>query len=91
MKNAKTISAVVALVLLSACKTTTTDPRYTTTTKGEYQIANHPWKSAKDCKRRAPVGKFDSQCDIPIVGFRNFSDPTITIQHGGGNGGAMGL
>jgi hypothetical protein len=51
--------------------------------KGEYQIPGHPYKSAENCQRIAPVGKFDRRCDIPLLGFRNFTDPTIIVQSGG--------
>ncbi|APO75327.1 hypothetical protein AM571_CH02519 [Rhizobium etli 8C-3] len=51
--------------------------------KDEYQIPGHPYKSAQNCQRIAPVGKFDRRCDIPLLGFRNFADPTITVQSGG--------
>ncbi len=34
------------------------------------QIPGHKFKTAKNCERTAPVGKFDRKCDIPIVGWR---------------------
>jgi hypothetical protein len=51
--------------------------------EGEYQIPGHPYKSAKNCPRTAPIGKFDARCDIPLLGYRNFADPTIIVQSGG--------
>ncbi len=74
----------VSLVALLATACTRTGGDYAQLSSGEYQIAGHPYKTAKDCERTAPVGKFDRRCDIPVVGFRNFSDPTIGVQSGGG-------
>lgn len=34
------------------------------------QTPGHKFKTAKNCERRAPVGKFDRKCDIPTVGWR---------------------
>jgi len=34
------------------------------------QIPGHKFKTAKNCERKAPVGKFDRKCDIPVVGWR---------------------
>ncbi|PDT82457.1 hypothetical protein CO676_17600 [Sinorhizobium sp. BJ1] len=34
------------------------------------QIPGHKFKTAKNCERKAPIGKFDRKCDIPIVGWR---------------------
>ncbi|TCU10484.1 hypothetical protein [Rhizobium sullae] len=51
--------------------------------EGEYQIPGHPYKSAENCPRTAPVGEFDRRCDIPLLGYRNFTDPTIIVQSGG--------
>ena len=56
---------------------------YHTLKEGEYQIPGHPYKSAKNCPRTAPIGKFDARCDIPLLGYRNFNDPTIIVQSGG--------
>ncbi|TDW20484.1 hypothetical protein EV128_125114 [Rhizobium azibense] len=63
---------------------------YKVVRSGEYQIAGHPYKSATDCVRTAPVGKFDRRCDIPVVGFRGFSDPTVGVQSGGIGGFGVG-
>ncbi|MBX4911450.1 hypothetical protein HJA82_29490 [Rhizobium bangladeshense] len=63
---------------------------YKSLKRDEYQLAGHPYKSVKDCKRTAPVGKFDRRCDVPVVGFRNFSDPTIGVQAGTPGGFGIG-
>ncbi|RVJ40568.1 hypothetical protein CN171_34625 [Sinorhizobium meliloti] len=34
------------------------------------QISGHKFKTAKNCERKAPIGKFDRKCDIPSVGWR---------------------
>lgn len=34
------------------------------------QIPGHKFRTAESCERKAPVGKFDRKCDIPIVGWR---------------------
>ncbi|RVL05836.1 hypothetical protein CN151_08960 [Sinorhizobium meliloti] len=34
------------------------------------QIPGHKFKTAKNCERKAPIGRFDRKCDIPIVGWR---------------------
>ncbi|MQW85642.1 hypothetical protein [Sinorhizobium saheli] len=34
------------------------------------QIPGHKFRTAENCVRRAPIGKFDRKCDIPIVGWR---------------------
>jgi hypothetical protein len=73
--------AVVALGVVFASGATAAD--YHNLKNGEYQIPGHPYKSAENCPRTAPVGKFDRRCDIPLLGFRNFTDPTIIVQSGG--------
>ena len=72
------IGAAVA-AMLSSCTATP----YETVRSGEHQIEGHPYKTAKGCERAAPVGKFDRKCDIPVAGYRNFSDPTIGVSTGG--------
>ncbi|OCP19691.1 hypothetical protein BC361_30290 [Ensifer sp. LC54] len=34
------------------------------------QIAGHPFRSAENCVRKAPIGRFDRKCDIPLTGWR---------------------
>lgn len=75
------------LALLSSC----TSVPYTEVQKGEYQITGHPYKTAVDCEREAPIGTFDGKCDIPVVGYRNFADPTIGIHAGGIGGSGLGF
>lgn len=79
-------SAIAAVAALSSCVTGPT-PKYHVLKKDEYQIAGHPFKTTKDCERRAPIGKFDNRCDIPYAGFRGFTQPDIgQISIGSGSG-----
>ncbi|WP_018239675.1 hypothetical protein [Ensifer sp. BR816] len=55
-------------------------------TPGTHQIAGHPYRSMNDCVRRTPIGQFDLKCDVPLIGYRNFSDPTIVPQVGAPGG-----
>ncbi|MBP1887031.1 hypothetical protein J2Z50_005334 [Ensifer mexicanus] len=55
-------------------------------TPGTHQIAGHPYRTMNDCVRKAPVGRFDLKCDVPLLGYRNFSDPTIVPQIGAPEG-----
>ncbi|WP_331374236.1 hypothetical protein [Sinorhizobium chiapasense] len=55
-------------------------------TPGTHQIAGHPYRTMNDCVRKAPVGQFDLKCDVPLLGYRNFSDPTIVPQIGAPEG-----
>ena len=34
------------------------------------QIPGHKFRTAENCVRRAPIGKFDRKCDIPLLGWR---------------------
>ncbi|MGO7308813.1 hypothetical protein ACCS91_33700 [Rhizobium ruizarguesonis] len=79
------IGAVLATTLLASCTTTP----YSVVQRGEHQIPGHPYKTADNCERQAPIGKFDRRCDIPLLGYRNFADPTIAI--GTGSAGGFGL
>jgi hypothetical protein len=91
MKNLVIVTGMALLaVSCSSVSEHATSSAYTTLKRNEYQIAGHPYKSANDCERTAPVGKFDRRCDIPVVGFRNFSDPTIGVQAGGPGGFGLG-
>ena len=67
------VGAVIITGLLASCQTLP----YSVVQQGEHQIPGHPYKSANNCVRQAPVGKFDAKCDIPLYGYRNFKDPTI--------------
>ena len=81
-------AVLVASASLASCATAGQD--YSTLNSGEIQLAGHPYKTAKDCERTAPIGKFDRKCDIPVVGFRGFTDPTIGVQSGGIGGLGVG-
>jgi hypothetical protein len=72
------IVATLATGMLASCCTLP----YSTIQKGEHQIPGHPYKTADNCERRAPIGKFDAKCDIPLVGFRNFAEPSISTGAG---------
>lgn len=37
---------------------------------GAVQITGHKFKTAENCERQAPVGKFDQRCDVPAAGWR---------------------
>lgn len=77
------IIAAIAAVSLASCAN---PEKYAKLDGNEYQIAGHPYKSAKDCKRKAPVGKFDGKCDIPVLGYRGFFDPsTVVLSDGTGS------
>lgn len=81
LKNAILVAFIAAAV--SSCATSSD---YSTLKRDEYQIAGHPWKTTKDCKRKKPVGKFDPKCDIPTRGFRGFQDMIIVPSVGTGSG-----
>ncbi|MQX09052.1 hypothetical protein CO661_21705 [Sinorhizobium fredii] len=53
---------------------------------GTHQIASHPYRTMNDCVRKAPIGQFDLKCDVPLLGYRNFTDPTIVPQIGAPGG-----
>jgi hypothetical protein len=54
---------------------------------GGVTVAGHPYKTDPDCKRTVPYGKFDKECDYPVVGMRGFTAfPKITPTTGGGGG-----
>ncbi|QIG75704.1 hypothetical protein EVC20_133 [Rhizobium phage RHph_Y2_17_1] len=91
MKNLVILTGVA--LLAASCSSVSehaASPAYTTLKRNEYQIAGHPYKSVNACERTAPVGKFDRRCDVPVVGFRNFSDPTIGVQAGTPGGFGIG-
>lgn len=80
LRKYSSVPVFVVVALLASCSTT---DKYAVLSEGETQIAGHPYKTAKDCKRKAPIGRFDPDCDIPVIGFRGFTDPTIGVQSGG--------
>lgn len=81
----KTLSlAFAAAISLAAFATQAAE--YSVLGKNEYRIAGHPYKTAIGCKRKKPVGKFDGRCDIPLIGYRGFYDPSTIIQSGGAGG-----
>jgi hypothetical protein len=77
------IATISVVGMLASC---TTVP-YSQLKGNEYQLAGHPWKSATDCKRVAPIGKFDARCDIPLLGYRGDGDITPHFGVGSGAGG----
>lgn len=77
------IVAISVVGMLASC----TSLPYSQLKENEYQIPGHPWKSAKDCKRTKPVGKFDARCDHPLVGYRGDGDITPHFGVGSGAGG----
>lgn len=83
----KMMITVLAVAALAGCKTTD----YATVQPDQYQIAGHPYKSAKDCHRKAPVGKFDQKCDVPYVGIRDWSPGNDFGVSVGGNGSGPSL
>jgi hypothetical protein len=89
MKKFYTTALMIGLCAATASCTTAQAESYKIVQRGEHQLPGHPYKTANDCERRAPIGKFDAKCDIPVVGFRNFSDPTIGV--GAGSVGGFGL
>ncbi|MBP1885121.1 hypothetical protein J2Z50_003411 [Ensifer mexicanus] len=56
------LCALIALALLSC------DVAYSR--DSTIQIPGHKFRTAVNCVRQAPIGKFDRKCDIPIVGWR---------------------
>lgn len=87
------LSASCALV--ASCGITTgsitPSPEYKVLSPNEIQIVGHPYKTAKDCDRRAPVGKFDAKCDIPVLGFRGGNTDVIVPQIGAPGGMSFGM
>lgn len=57
-----TLSTIAALALSSFAVTYAEDKWI--------QIPGHKFRTAENCIRQAPIGKFDRKCDIPIVGWR---------------------
>jgi hypothetical protein len=86
MKRYSLIAVSAAIVALAGCTKTS----YETVRSGEYQIAGHPYKTAIDCERTAPVGKFDGKCDIPVVGWRGAEGMQTIVPQGGGGGASPG-
>ncbi len=78
---------VIGAALDGGAASSCTSILYSVVQKGEHQIQGHPYKTADNCERRAPIGTFDRRCDIPLAGFRNFSDPNISVNGGGSVGG----
>ena len=58
----RTLCALTALAYLS-CFVTYSGER-------SIKIADHKFRTAEDCMRKAPVGRFDRKCDIPLLGWR---------------------
>lgn len=89
------VIALAATSLLASCGITTGSikpgPEYAKLSAGEIQIPGHPFKTAKDCTRKAPIGKFDRKCDIPILGFRGGNTDVIVPQIGAPGGMSFGL
>ncbi|MBB4189527.1 hypothetical protein GGE07_006216 [Sinorhizobium terangae] len=79
-------ASVLSSAALVSCTTTTGSIG---PTPGTHQIAGHPYRTTNDCVRKAPVGQFDLKCDVPLLGYRNFSDPTIVPQSGAPGGFAF--
>ncbi|PDT50461.1 hypothetical protein CO661_02240 [Sinorhizobium fredii] len=57
-----TLCALAAMALSSCAVSYAED--------GAIQISGHKFRTAENCAREAPVGKFDRKCDIPTVGWR---------------------
>jgi hypothetical protein len=77
------IATLSVVGMLASC---TTVP-YSHLKGNEHQLAGHPWKSADDCTRTKPIGKFDARCDVPVVGYRGDGDITPHFGVGSGAGG----
>lgn len=77
----KLFALSVVAVLAASCSSHT---GYADLRPGEVQLAGHPYKTQKDCDRKAPIGKFDGKCDVPVVGFSGFSMDNFGIVAGGG-------
>lgn len=80
--------AAAAVVLMTSCATA---GDYATLTPGEIQLAGHPFKTARDCPRKAPIGKFDNRCDIPLLGYRGANGDVIVPQVGAPGGFGLGM
>lgn len=84
-------NSIIAALLAGTMASCTTAAGHGVPAKNEIQIDGHPYKSVKGCERKAPIGKFDSKCDIPVVGFSGFSPDTIVPQIGGGGFSVAGF
>ncbi|ACP25183.1 hypothetical protein NGR_c14040 [Sinorhizobium fredii NGR234] len=80
------MACVFIIASLASCTTITGSIE---SEPGSHQIAGHPYRTLNDCVRRGPVGRFDLKCDVPLLGYRNFSDPTIVPQSGAPGGFAF--
>lgn len=80
MKYSRLAILAAAAMTLGACTTTDTT----------YQLAGHPYKTEVGCARKAPIGKFDRDCDHPTLGYRSFSQDTgVGISGTPGSGGTI--
>lgn len=74
----KKLLLVPVLIALASCATTETT--------SSIRVEGHPYNTTTGCKRDKPFGKFDPKCDQPLLGYNNFSDPTIVPQVGAPGG-----
>ncbi|NOV20856.1 hypothetical protein E5S70_33320 [Ensifer adhaerens] len=54
------IACALAILTYFSCSTAQTT----------FQVPGHPFRSTENCVRKAPIGKFDRKCDIPLTGWR---------------------
>lgn len=80
-KTLLALTALIATLAVSGCSTTIGPaPHYET-------VAGYPFKTNLSCKRTVPVGKFDPECDYPLLGYKGFSaDPGFSVGSAGGGG-----
>jgi hypothetical protein len=83
----KKLAVAGVAVLVSSCSSLLPSYDYAKVRSNEYKMTDHPWKSAKDCVRKEPKGKFDARCDIPVVGYRGDGDITPHFGVGSSAGG----
>ncbi|WP_152601067.1 hypothetical protein [Rhizobium sp. YS-1r] len=65
-------------VLCSSCAATGSN--------GTYEIPNYSYNTGGGCDRGAPAGKLDRPCNVPVLGYHGFVDPTIGVQSGAPGG-----
>lgn len=59
------ISAVLATSVLSGCNATVS--------QSTAQVPGHRFKTKLGCVRTEPPDRFDSRCDVPLLGYAGFS------------------
>lgn len=75
----KLLASTMLVALLASCTTTSNS--------GTYQIANHPYRTAVNCERKAAIGQFDLRCDVPLLGYRGFNGGDVIVPQVGAPGG----